>query len=647
MSNITNIKSVLTQKGLDTFCRKFHIPESVHPQLPSRNQTMHERPVGKIGVYTRFFEYANFRLPLFTFLVDVLKYFRINLSQLSVIAAAKVSHFEILCRVYSIELTVLLFCCFYVNSKNKGWMSFSKRSDNSSVCYTKPLDSLKHWNDHFFRVDAFACLVSFPWHTDKNVSRDPLPKSTEFNVDDYVVLVAHPAPFWKFPEPFLCLVGMSRYYTLDEDTYPRFLHDDGEGGCLSLYIVHLVVFNLIFDYLFVYAEVDLFAFIHVVDPTKVKIVERECDEGERKVLDSTIGRVVPLLPVAPARAEGDLEASVDRLFDEGGNTNQGDSDASGGRNDVIEPVTDVEDIAAENVTAQRPKRQRKKRPAVTVGVATGGKSPSIIKELLASSILNAEAGVTAVATLPFITSSISAIPEREGGYPTDSVTEPNLRTIGPTERFVISLDSSHHSSTNALGAEVDSIIRYVVLPPMMTEAVVTSHATSAPSIPVPETETKNTSLVHPSIFPNSGFAETVRPDVTCPFYSAEQDLSMGSRELNTETLHQVFIPQWNVLNDSLLDDSDVSREFIDHLAPPALRRLESECKKQADLLKARDGEIENLKAQLLLKEAEATKVVRLRIQKNVALEKEKDALDGKVAEFQSSIVDKERMYPET
>ncbi|GKF56446.1 hypothetical protein Tco_0166786, partial [Tanacetum coccineum] len=153
---------------------------------------MHERPTRKIGVYTRFFEYANFWLPLSTFLVDVL----------------------------SIEPTVGLFRCFYVNSKNKGWMSFSKRSDNSSVCYTKPLDSLKHWNGYFFWVDAFACPVSFPWHTDKNVSRDPLLKSTKFNVDDYAVLVAHPAPFQKFSEPFLCLVGMSRYYTLDEDTYP-------------------------------------------------------------------------------------------------------------------------------------------------------------------------------------------------------------------------------------------------------------------------------------------------------------------------------------------------------------------------------------------------------------------------------------------
>nr|GFD01936.1 hypothetical protein [Tanacetum cinerariifolium] len=38
------------------------------------------------------------------------------------------------------------------------------------------------------------------------------------------------------------------------------------------------------------------------------------------------------------------------------------------------------------------------------------------------------------------------------------------------------------------------------------------------------------------------------------------------------------------------------------------KRLESKCESQVDLLKAKDVEIENLKAQLLLKEAEAAKV---------------------------------------
>ncbi|GKA49659.1 hypothetical protein Tco_0742732 [Tanacetum coccineum] len=396
-------------------------------------------------------------------------------------------------------------------------MSFSKRPDSDAVCYTKPLDSLKHWNDHFFWVDSFACPASFSWHTDKNVSKDPFLKSTEFNADDYAVLVAHPALFRKFSEPFLCLVGMSRYYTLDEDTYLNFLHDDG-------------------------TEMDLSSFIHVVDPTKVKVVERERAEGGKKLLESTVGRVVPLLSVASARSESELEASVDKLVDEGGSTDQEDFAAGGGHDAEIELVTGVENIADENVIAKRPNRPLKKRPMVTDA-----------SELLASSILNVEVGVEAVVTLPLVTSSISATLGREGGDPTDSITEPNLRTIGPSERFVISLDSSYHSSTNASGAEVDSIISFAVLSLVMTEAVVTSHVVSVPSILVPETGTKITSPVHASMFHDSDYTETTRPDVASPSNSAKQDLLMGQRY-----------------------------------------------------------EIENLKAQLLLKEAEATEVVRLR-----------------------------------
>ncbi|GKE20635.1 hypothetical protein Tco_1432147, partial [Tanacetum coccineum] len=267
---ITDIKCVLSQRAFDVFCEKFHIPEEVHPVLPDRDSTMHERPAGKIGLYTRFFDFANFRLPLSTFLVDILRYFRINISQLSVIGAAKVSHFEILCRVCGITPTVGLFRCFYVNSKKNGWMSFIKRSEKSPVCYTKPLDSLKNWNDHFFWVDEFACPARFPWHTAKNVTRDPAPKATDFSAQDYAILVDHPSPFRKFPEEFLCLVGLSRHYTLDEETYPSFVDRDGEGECLLLC---------------------------------VKVVVRERHEGEPRLLKVTGGRIVPLLPVAPDRGE--------------------------------------------------------------------------------------------------------------------------------------------------------------------------------------------------------------------------------------------------------------------------------------------------------------------------------------------------------
>ncbi|GKF28768.1 hypothetical protein Tco_0095110, partial [Tanacetum coccineum] len=261
---------------------------------------------------------------------------------------------------------------------------------------------------------------------------------------------------------------MSRYYTLDEDTYPRFLHDNGEGGYLSLLIFHFAIFDLVLDCLFVYAEMDLFAFIHVMDPTKVKVVERERVKREPRFLDSTVGRVVPFLPVAPTRTEGELEASIDKLFDEGG---KGDS-AAGDHDVVIEPITDTEGHVDENVVAERPRHPPKRKPADTnaggsfhppkklrwghgtsSGAVTGGKSPSVIRKLLESSMLNVEAGVSVVATLPFVTSSVYATPKREADGVADSVSGPQL---GPPARFVISSDSFHRSITNAAEVEVDS-----------------------------------------------------------------------------------------------------------------------------------------------------------------------------------------------
>ncbi|GKF95344.1 hypothetical protein Tco_0288079 [Tanacetum coccineum] len=87
----------------------------------------------------------------------------------------------------------------------------------------------------FLWVDDFACPALFPWHTAKNVTRDPAPVAADFNAQDYATLVARPSPFRKFLEEFMCLVGLSRHYTLDEETYLRFLDKNGEGGYMDIF----------------------------------------------------------------------------------------------------------------------------------------------------------------------------------------------------------------------------------------------------------------------------------------------------------------------------------------------------------------------------------------------------------------------------
>ncbi|GKD53447.1 hypothetical protein Tco_1286834 [Tanacetum coccineum] len=274
MGTIGDMKSSLTQSALDALCEKFHISRIVHPELPGRNQRIHNSPTGKIGVYTRFFDFANYRIQLSHFFVDILEYFQINLSQLSVIAAAKVSHFEILCRVHGFVPTVGNFLCDF--------------------------------------------------------------------------LATHPAPFQKFPESFLCLVGISRYYELDDNVYLIFLADDDEG-------------------------MDLFAFINHADPTKVRIGEKKIKEGQVPLLESTRGRVVPL---AGVNEQGNQN---DNVQDVGAHVVQDDG------------VNIVVDEEIETAAAEKPKKLREDHGTFAdVGANTGEKSLVAIHELFDQSTLNVE-----------------------------------------------------------------------------------------------------------------------------------------------------------------------------------------------------------------------------------------------------------------
>ncbi|GJV62621.1 hypothetical protein Tco_1473449 [Tanacetum coccineum] len=463
----------------------------------------------------------------------------------------------------------------------------------------------------------------------------------------YATLVVYPAPFHKYPEPFLYLVGMSRNYT-----YPEFLRDNDE-------------------------EMDLLSFIRTADPTKVRIGERQRAEDEPKLLDTTVGHVVPLLPIALARAESELKASVDKLFDEGGSGNQveqGDSASGGGGKGInIRPVTKITDTVAETVIPLQP-RPPKKRKNIAADAGGPLHPPKKLKEghETPSGASNAEVRGGPIPTLPFVTSSVSATPEREGGDHTDSVVGTNLQTAGPPQRFVISSNSSHHSGANVAEAEVDSFVRPFV--PLMTVA------------------TTVTSTVDPTTTVKEKFVESFIFFVVILLQLVELITPPNTY------LQKVYVPQWSVTNGSRLDDGRVFREMVDEFSPPKFfasirgmehdqlftefnvgaarqmslsaevrmrakynirerRRLKSVVEEKDSLLKAKDEEIGNLKAQLLLKETEAAEAIRFRaeaskfetIEKslqdevkilkehNAILEKEKSELGVKVADLAASV----------
>ncbi|GKA46443.1 hypothetical protein Tco_0739326 [Tanacetum coccineum] len=127
--------STISQEYLLEFTSEYGIPDSLHPELPGLEEPIVEFPEGKVGVYTKFFEFANFRIPILQFLFDILGHYQIHLLQLSVIGAAK------------------------------------------------------NWNNRFFWVDERIFPTVVEWRT--NVPKDRIPSADSHSAVDVTALNTH------------------------------------------------------------------------------------------------------------------------------------------------------------------------------------------------------------------------------------------------------------------------------------------------------------------------------------------------------------------------------------------------------------------------------------------------------------------------
>nr|GEW93842.1 hypothetical protein [Tanacetum cinerariifolium]GEZ53145.1 hypothetical protein [Tanacetum cinerariifolium] len=296
---------------------------------------------------------------------------------------------------------------------------------------------------------------------------------------------------------------------------------------------------------------DLLSFIRTTDLTNVRIGEKEHDEDEPKLLETTVKRVVPLLMVAPDCSSGELETSVDKLFDEGGRgeqADQGDSTSGGhGKTKVVD--------------AGEPSHPAKK--------------------------LRGDYGVSVEPT----------VGEREGGDHTALLAGANLHTLEAPQRFIISSDSSDHLGVNIAEDEVDSFFKTYV--PIMTRAT-----TATPTADL--AATANERLVGSLVF------------------GSDSSSASGSHPIS------------GGFSDRTGSDFLVSGE------------KEVEVRGGEEGCVAKYNEIESLKAQLIVKEAEAAEVFRLRDEakalkdRNTNLEKEKGELEVKVTDLAASIKDREQ-----
>nr|GEV97141.1 hypothetical protein [Tanacetum cinerariifolium] len=264
---------------------------------------------------------------------------------------------------------------------------------------------------------------------------------------------------------------------------------------------------------------------------------------------------------------------------------QGRYKASGeGQGADIQPVVVTTNAIVEDVALLQPRRQRKRK---TIVADAGGPShpPKKLRE-----DYGALGGAYTAAT-----------PEREDKSPADSVTGLNLRTIGAPQRFVISTDSSHHSGANIAKTEVDSIVRTDSVPGGFFD-------------------------VFGSDFLIGGIRTVVDPD---------------------SDLQKVYVSRWSATNLFTEFNVGAARQISlnSELRMRAeynireKRKLKSVVDEQAELLKAKDGEIESLKAQLLLKEAKAAEAIHLRAEVFTIFEAAEQSLWGEVKEQEVADLD--------
>ena len=229
--------SNMTEAELVLFTSDYYIPWGLHPEVPGPNDTIANFPAGKVGVYTRFFEWANYRVPISRFLSSILRFYHLHISQLHVIGAGKISNFEVNCRLLAIEPTLHLFRAFYHTSWLNGWVTFAKRTKDKRIgdlqCYEKKVDKLPNWREKFFWVDAAVFPHQFFFHTRDTLGRDERPPETWYNAEHAAYINHNRIPIKSYPEEFLVLMGISRNYFAPEVEVPTFLSADGEGGCSS------------------------------------------------------------------------------------------------------------------------------------------------------------------------------------------------------------------------------------------------------------------------------------------------------------------------------------------------------------------------------------------------------------------------------
>ncbi|GKD76097.1 hypothetical protein Tco_1334379, partial [Tanacetum coccineum] len=120
------------------------------------------------------------------------------------------------------------------------------------------------------KVDAKVFPIPVSLYMGGALEKDPAPYLIARQEQTVKLIENNKAPFRRYPECFLCLVGLIPYYPFDENTYPAFERPDR-------------------------TDMGLLDFIKTADPRKVQAVEVQKKDDQVKLLESTSHCFMPLV----------------------------------------------------------------------------------------------------------------------------------------------------------------------------------------------------------------------------------------------------------------------------------------------------------------------------------------------------------------
>ncbi|KAJ0868487.1 hypothetical protein HanRHA438_Chr12g0575151 [Helianthus annuus] len=124
---------------------------------PSEGDTGADAPAGYVTMWADFFGDCNLRLPLTVFVVEVLEWYKVHISQLSPFGMIRIRNFEFTFRALGIEPTVGDFRRFYQMTVSLGFFSFRQREGSPKLM--TPPKGMTMWKKKFFYIKAAAIVA--------------------------------------------------------------------------------------------------------------------------------------------------------------------------------------------------------------------------------------------------------------------------------------------------------------------------------------------------------------------------------------------------------------------------------------------------------------------------------------------------------